>query len=194
MLIYYKRAFTVLFQRVVFTMKEIELKVLDIDREQLEKKIVDLGAQKVFDGVVITQFYDFPDGSIQKAKDLIRLRLKGDAAFITYKRFIDRDDVKARDEFEVQVSDFDTADEILRGLGLNKTLRIMKERVSYRLDDVQFEFDRHLDEYAFIPDFLEIEGKAFGVVERYCELLGIAKNALKPWSFFDVADFYKKEL
>jgi len=175
-------------------MKEIELKVLDIDRKQLEKKVVTLGAKKVFDGLMITQVYDFPDGSVQKAKDLIRLRLKGDTSFITYKRFIDRDDVKARDEFEVQVSDFDAADEILRGLGLNKTLRIIKERVSYRLDDVQFEFDRHLEEYAFIPDFLEIEGKAFGVVEHYCALLGIAKTALKPWSFFEVAGFYKEKL
>ena len=55
-------------------MKEIEVKILGIDRRKVEQTLTGLGAEKVFDGEIQTFFFDFKDGRIIKAKDVLRLR------------------------------------------------------------------------------------------------------------------------
>ena len=174
-------------------MKEIEVKILDIDRKQTEKTVVSLGAKKVFNDVITTIFFDFSDASIKTAKNLLRLRKVGTKSFLTFKKFIEHAQMKVRQEFEVEVSDFDTIQTILSSLGLHPEQQIKKQRVSYQLDDVRFEFDRHLDEYAFIPEFLEIEAKNEETVFRYVNLLGYTKAQCKPWGFFEVAEYYKSK-
>jgi len=174
-------------------MKEIEVKILDIDRKQAEKMVVSLGAKKVFDDVIITILFDFSDASIKEAKNLLRLRRFGTKSFLTFKKFVEHAQMKVRQEFEVEVSDFDTMQVILSSLGLRPEQQIKKQRVSYQLDEIRFEFDKHLDEYAFIPEFLEIEAKNEETVYKYATLLGYTKAQCKPWGFFEVAEYYKSK-
>ncbi|MBY6294236.1 hypothetical protein GLU60_02495 [Nanohaloarchaea archaeon H01] len=53
--------------------------------ENLKDKIEDLGAEKVFDSHIESQFYDFPDGRIEE-EGLLRLRKREDKIFITRKK------------------------------------------------------------------------------------------------------------
>jgi predicted adenylyl cyclase CyaB len=173
-------------------MQEVEVKILNINRKHTEKTLLSFGAKKVFDDVITTILFDFSDASIKKAKNLIRLRRVGTKSFLTFKKFVEHAQLKVRSEFEVEVSDFDTMHTILCSLGLHPELQIKKHRVSYVIGDVHFEFDKHLDEYSFIPEFLEIEAKDEEAVFRYVKLLGYTKSQCKPWGFFELVEYYKK--
>jgi adenylate cyclase class 2 len=172
-------------------MKEIEVKILNIDRKKTEKQLNSLGAKKIFDDEITTTLFDFSDSSIKKAKNLIRLRKSGNKSYVTFKKYIEHAQMKVRQEFEVEVSDFTTMSNILTSLGLLPELHIKKHRVSYILDDVHFEFDTHIEEYGFIPEFLEIEAKDEDTLSSYIQKLGFSKDQCKSWSFFEVADYYK---
>jgi adenylate cyclase, class 2 len=172
-------------------MKEVEMKVIDVPCDILEQKILGLGAQKIFDDLVVTQFYDYPTRLIEKAKDLVRLRKKGNTSYLTFKKYVEDATVKIRREYEIEVSDFTIADTILTSLGLEKTLVISKWRTSYKIDETMFEFDRHLDEYCFIPPFLEIESTDSTIIWHYVKKLDIPLESVKPWTFFDVKRYYE---
>jgi predicted adenylyl cyclase CyaB len=174
-------------------MKEIEAKILIIDRDKCEKTLRILGAKKTFEGEVQTTFYDFPDKSIQRAKNLLRLRKIGRKTFLTCKKYVQDKNVKIRKEYEIEVSDYATTNTILRFLNVSPTLTIRKLRTSYVLDKVHFEIDTHLDQYAFIPVFLEIEAPNLTKLYASAQQLGYTKEQCKPWSFFDVAAYYTKK-
>jgi len=42
-------------------MPEIEVKILEIDKDEVIKKLNSLGAEKIFEGYVETIYYDTPD-------------------------------------------------------------------------------------------------------------------------------------
>jgi predicted adenylyl cyclase CyaB len=172
-------------------MKEIEIKILDIDYASIVKNLISLGAKKIFDGQVQTIFFDFPDHRIKKAKDLLRLRRVGNSSFITLKKYVPDKTAKVRKEYEIEISDFSVAEEILKGLGCFPELSVKKHRESYQLNQVHFELDKHLDEYNYIPWFLEIETKDKETLSAYIHKLGFTKDQCKSWSFFEVADHYK---
>lgn len=172
-------------------MKEIEVKILNIDRRKTERLVVSLGAKKVFDDEIITVLFDYPDSSIKKANNLIRLRKSKNKSYVTFKKYIENAQVKERQEYEVEVSDFTTMYTIFTSLGLCPELYIKKHRVSYILDHVRFEFDKHVEEYGFIPEFLEVEAKDEATLSTYIQKLGFSKNQCKSWSFSEVADYYK---
>jgi len=174
-------------------MKEIEVKVLGIDYSEVVDKLLKLGAKKTFDGIISTIFFDFPDHRIKNAKDLFRLRKVGDSSFVAYKKFVPHKTAKIRNEYEIEVSDFSKAETILKGIGCIPELSVKKHRESYELDNVHFELDKHLDEYEYIPWFLEIEAKDEETLSDYINKFGFSKDQCKSWSFFDVAEFYKKK-
>jgi len=64
-------------------MDEIEVKIIEINRKQTEKILLSLGAKRVSDRDIETLFYDFKDGSIRKARSLIRLRKDGRRSILT---------------------------------------------------------------------------------------------------------------
>ena len=67
-------------------MKELEAKILEVNRIQIEKTLGGLGAKKVFDGDIQTLLFDFEDGRIFKARDVLRLRKAQDKTELTYKK------------------------------------------------------------------------------------------------------------
>ena len=173
-------------------MKEIEVKVLGINQSKVVEKLNSIGAKKTFDGLVFTEFFDFPDHRIKNAKDLLRLRKFGDSSYITYKKYVPNKNVKIRNEYEIEISDFSTAEAILKGIGCIAELSVKKQRISYELDGVHFELDKHLDEFDYIPWFLEIEAKDQKTISNCVSEFGFSKDQIKSWSFFEISEFYKK--
>jgi len=167
-------------------MEEIEVKILNINRKEIEEKLGLMGAKKVFDGEVHASFFDFQDRSIRNNKKTMRLRKVGDKAFLTFKVPVHHKDVHIREEFETEVASFNETKKILEEIGLSKWLDMKKHRVSYVIDDVRFEFDKHLDQYDFVPEFLEIEAKNIETIYKYVELLGFKKEDCKPWTILDI--------
>jgi len=172
-------------------LREIEVKILEIDQKKDEEKLLSLGAKKAFEGIIEAHFFDFKDKSIKKARSSFRLRKYGAKAVITFKRFVPAKGVKARDEFEVEVSDFETAKHIIDCLGLRQWDYVRKKRTSYSLPGAHFEFDKYLGSLSFIPEFLEIEAKNYQLLYHYSDLLGFAKKDCKPWTTSQIIDYYK---
>ncbi len=171
-------------------MRETEVKILGIDREKTECRLISLGARRIFDDEIHAIYYDTADHALRKKKDTLRLRREGPRAVLTFKRHIDNERAKVREEKEVQVSDFDEMMSILSCLGYTSWLEMRKHRTTYELDGVHFELDRYHGEYGFIPEFLEIEGSDINEIHHYAELLGYSRGDCKPWDAVQLAAYY----
>jgi len=175
-------------------MKEVEVKIIEIDRGKVETKLMSLGATKTLDDDVGTLFFDFPDNSISKVKDLLRLRRIGSRTALTFKKFVENDSAKVRVEYEVLVSDFEATSSILQALGLIPTLRMEKHRTSYRMKDgVEVDIDKYTRQYSHIPTLLEIEGADTPTIHAHAKLLGFEPEQCKSWTTFDLIAYYSTE-
>jgi predicted adenylyl cyclase CyaB len=173
-------------------MKEIEVKILEIDRASVEGKIRQLGAVVQFDGKMRNTFFDFPDQAIQKSNKVIRLRTKGPKSVFAFKKLLSQEDAKICEELEVTVSNFDEMKEILESIGLGMWSDMQKHRTSYRISGAQFEFDRYLDPYQYIPEFLEIEAKDTTTLFDLVQRLGFQKKDCLSWSTRELIQHYSR--
>jgi predicted adenylyl cyclase CyaB len=169
---------------------EIEAKILEIDPKKIINHLEQMGAIKVFDGEVCSFFYDTPAGEISKRKDLLRLRRIGKDVVLTYKQFIVDNKVKQREEYEVEIGNLEQMDCILRSLGFVVTEKVLKKRVSFKIDNTRVDIDVHLENYSYIPPLLEIEAPNVGEINKLAVELGYSSNNLLAWDFFDLARYY----
>ncbi|MBI3336628.1 class IV adenylate cyclase [Candidatus Peregrinibacteria bacterium] len=170
-------------------MREIEVKFLEVNPEDVISSLEDLGAKRVFDGEIVADYFDFDDKRLTKNDATIRLRTKGDIVELTLKQRKDYEQAKVCDEYEVNVSDAETMKEILKHLSLQFKRRITRHRISYLLGKTRFE----IDTVPGIPPFLEIEAPTVEDIKKYAEKLGLSMKHAKPWSTTDVQKFYKKK-
>ena len=98
------------------------------------------------------------------------------------------------EEYEIEISDIKSMASILHELGFYADFSVKKHRTSYRLKDTLFEFDKYLDEYDYIPEFLEIEVKQSESFQFYINKLNLEDYMIIPWSFFDIATYYQEKL
>jgi adenylate cyclase class 2 len=171
-------------------MKETEVKILEVDRTKIEEKLISLGAKKVFDGNILTVFFDFKDGRIAKKKNVLRLRQEQNGTELTYKKVYFSKTAKSAEEYSVEVSNLVTMRKILENLGLMTTERMQKHRVSYVLENVRFDIDHYSGKYKFIPELLEIETDDIELIHKYAELLGFKAEDCLPWSTNDLISYY----
>lgn len=172
-------------------MHETEIKILEIDRNRLEKKLTEIGARRIFDGDIFAVYYDDRQNSIKKNKNTLRLRKEGDKAVLTFKSYVENAEAKVRGEKEVSVSDFDTMKAIIESAGFVPWLEMRKHRITYEASGVCFDIDKYLDEYNYIPEFLEIEAGDSETVFKYAEILGFNRDDCKPWDAVELAEFYR---
>jgi adenylate cyclase, class 2 len=170
--------------------KEIEVKILGIERSAIEKKLIALGAVKIFDDEITAFYYDFPDKSIRRRAETLRLREEGMKSVLTLKKDFGSTAAKIREEHEVEVSDFEKMKYLLENIGLRTWAEMKKHRTSYELGEVHFEIDTYQDALGYIPVFLEIEGSDIDTVYAYAELLGFSKDDCRPWDIIQVSAYY----
>jgi len=168
-------------------MEEIEVKIIEINKEEMIRKILELGAKKVFEGDVNTVFYDFENNSLADKESLLRLRTKGDKAFLTYKEKITQEGAKVMKEIESEIADFDTLHKILLKLDLKSSKNYKKKRTTYKIKDTLFEFD----EYEDIPCYMEIEASTLDIIKEFIKQLEIDKNKVKNWTTKELIEYYK---
>lgn len=171
-------------------MQETEVKILEVNRKKIEETLVGKGASKVFDGEIVTLFFDFEDRRIVKAKDVLRLRKERDKSELTYKKVHGFHNAKTAEEYTVEVSDIETARKILESLGLAVTESMQKHRVSFMLGQARFDIDCYGGDYGFIPEFLEIEAQDINEIYRNAALLGFTSKDCLPWSTTELIQHY----
>lgn len=177
-------------EKGVSNLYEVEIKILEIDRNKVEGVLVAAGAKKIFDGRVHAVYFDFENGSVHKAGGTLRLRREAGRTVFTFKKRVENGDAKVREEEEVDVSEFRTMRSILESIGLSAWLEMSKHRTTWQLGTTHFEFDKYHDAYEYIPEFLEIECTDVESAYRGAEMLGFSREDCKPWDALQVADFY----
>src|SRR5665647_1176936 len=174
-------------------MKEIEVKVLNVDKQKIEEILTQLGAKQTFDDEITTYFFDFENGSIANAKNVLRLRKEGKHWVLTCKKILSKQSAKVAEEYEVEVSNLPKMQRILELLGLRVTESIQKHRTSYELNDLRFDIDTLEKEYAYIPTYLEIEAKSVELIHKYAKILGYRVEDCLSWTTDELIKFYSKK-
>ena len=170
-------------------MEEIEVKILEINKKETVRKLKRLGAKKVSDGDTNAILFDFPNKKLKKAGKLLRLRTSGKKIELTLKKKISKKKTKIMKEHEVDLNDFEIARDILKGIGLKESKIYVKNRTSYKLGKVKFEFDT----LPGIPTYLEIEAPTEKIIEKCVKKLGFSMSDTKPWNAKDILKYYKEK-
>ena len=162
-------------------MKEIEVKVIEVNKEEMIEKLINLGAKKVFEGTLSGNWY-------KNTKNvLLRLRKEGPKTFLTMKKKISKDKAKVMEELETEVKEFEIMHEILANF-FEFNAMPKKQRIKYKLKDTSFDFD----EYEGIPVFMEIEAGSIEKIEEYIRKLNIDQSNVKNWTGKELLEHYKK--
>lgn len=164
-------------------MKEIEVKIRHINKEEIIEKIEALGAKKIFTGKVIDYRFDTPERDLSRQGKALRIRQKGKYIYLNLKgKKKSVQSIVGRDEIGVKISNFKTMHRILNDLGYIKIFDLRKYRTEYRLDDIVFD----IDEYVGLEPMLEIESDSYDKVQEYIDKLEIQEE--------DVGRIYIREI
>lgn len=136
-------------------MEEIEIKVLDIDENEIVGKLNLHKAKKVVDVLVHEKYYDFEDKRLTIKNEILRLRKAGNKVELSHKKQkTDPSGFLVFEEHEVNVADFDIMDRIIKNLGLKPIIDREKRRATFSYGNLTIEIHK----YPSIPAWLELEG------------------------------------
>ncbi|MFO7794270.1 MAG: CYTH domain-containing protein [Candidatus Nanohaloarchaea archaeon] len=171
-------------------MDEIELKILEIDKEDVERRLYEIGASKIFESEIHTELYRFENKDTIDDEGLLRLRVRDDEAFVTRKMASENpdSDLKIKEEIEFDVDNPDEVRNFFKSISLNKTLENNKKRVKWVKDDVEVVLDKHED----IPWFLEIEADSKEKIEEMVEQLGYKMDRTVALGALELLDRYNE--
>jgi len=144
---------------------EYEIRVLEINKEQIIKKLESLESKKIGEFNQKRYVYDLKPAEENK---WIRLRTNGEKTTLTYKD-IESNTIDGTKEVEIEVDDFENANEFLERIGFKNKGYQENKRIQYLLQGVEVD----IDAWPMIPTYLEIEGESEEQVIRIQKLLGI---------------------
>lgn len=159
---------------------EYEIKVLEINHDEIVSKLNKLGATKVSDTLQERFIYDCIPKTPHK---WIRLRTNGEKTTLTIKD-LQKQSIDGMKEIEIGVSDFYKTNELLENLGYKHKGFQQNKRIQYILDDIEID----LDTWPSIPEYMEIEGECEESVRIMLEKLGIPEEKV---TVDDVDSIYK---
>lgn len=158
-------------------MNEIEVKIIDIDKAAIIRKLEALGCERVKDESQINTIYDFPDLRLLSKKGYARVRevknkLTGkETVYLTLKRMLSQEKYKVMEEHETPIKDGETGHGIFLGLGLIVRKILIKDRISYLYKHSLVEID-DVDHAEYPFPLLEVETAFEDELEEIVELLG----------------------
>ncbi len=144
---------------------EIEAKFLDIDKEDIRRKLKNIGAKLITKERLMRR--KVFEHAINKQNDWIRVRDEGDKITLSYKILIDRT-LHGTKEIVVEVSDFEKTCEILSKTGLKSTSYQETKRETWNYKNTEIT----IDTWPWIPAFLEIESPTEEEIKSAAAKLG----------------------
>lgn len=165
-------------------MNEKEVKVLDIDKEKIEKKLLEIGAILVKDEIQKNVIYDSKERTLKtKHNAYLRIRVTKDLIkgniikTFTLKKNISNGNTRNNMEYETEVENEIELDKIIGYLGYDKKHVGSKHRKSYKHNDILFEIDTW-DKDTFPNAYMEIEVNDENQIEEAVKLLNIDKSKI----------------
>ena len=157
---------------------EIEERVLEIDQQQMIKKLEKLGATKVGEWYQKRYVYDFIP---KRENEWIRLRDNGEEVTLTYKN-IENKGIDGTKELEIKVSGFEETNQLLNVLGYQPKAYQENKRIQYKLNQVEIDIDM----WPLIPAYMEIEGKTIEEVKQIEKMLQINPEKVTTMNCQDI--------
>ena len=170
-------------------MKEIEVKILDVNPAQIRTRLKKIGAKKYFDGDVHAVYFDTADDQLKKKGVVLRVRTAGDRVELCAKGNRKKSRFKNIDEFEVVTGDYEQTVALLQMLGYVRRRESIRRRECYKLGAIKYD----LDFYPGIPPFIEVESGTEDDVVRGVEKLGYMMDNTTNMTAQEVEAYYKSE-
>jgi adenylate cyclase class 2 len=169
-------------------MHEYEVKILDIDIAEIEKKLVAIGATKEGDYLYKSCVFDFPGFPLHNQSAWFRLRDEGGKVMLAYKRRLgvtsEFGNDEGMEEVQIEVSDYEKTKIILLKIGMIIKFEQEKKRTRYTKGGIEFD----IDTWPRLNPLLEIEAKDYGQVNLGMKWLGIEASRAKKCSVMQVYD------
>ena len=157
---------------------EYEIRVLEVNQNEIIKKLEKLGATKK--GEFNQKRYVYDIKPAQNGK-WIRLRTDGIKTTLAYKDIVSNT-IDGTKEVEFEVSNIEKAKEFMNKIGFDYRSLQENKRIQYILDEVEFD----LDTWPMIPTYMEIEGKSEEAVNTMIEKLDLDKSKLTALNCDDI--------
>jgi len=148
--------------------REIETRFLDINKDQLVKKLISLGAIDEGEEKLEEIIFHAADGSWLGKNKFVRLRQTKGKIKLTYKTN-SAQAVDSAQEIEFEVAQMDNCAELLKEIGLREMRQNEKYRHTFKLDDVTID----IDTWPKIPVYVEIEGPSVESLKNICSRVGL---------------------
>lgn len=172
--------------------KELEVKILNIDKKEIQNKLKEIGAELIKDeyqkNIVIDGKDDFIENTLN---GYLRIRSKTNRlnneskSIVTLKQILSEDKYRENKEIETEIKDSQSMLDIFKILGLDIKYIGYKERISYKYDNILFEIDTW-DENTYPEPYMEIEVVTDQDLDRALELLDIDKDSITTKSISEL--------
>lgn len=184
-------------------MLEKEIKILEINVEKIQEKLESLWAKKTFEWYIHDIYYDFEwwesDSFKMEENDrLFRVRQKWDIHMYTIKRKRSKKKdgwekwYKIADEWEREITDVESFKKVLDKYWMKETREKKKYRISYSLDNCEFDIDDYFmwDDRNKIPALLEIEAHTTKEIDKWIKKLWLESHKKEKWWSRKLFEYY----
>jgi len=174
-------------------MKEKEVKVLNIDKEKIEKKLIKIDSKLVKDEFQYNYIFDKEDRYLKNEhQGYLRIRRttadnKNEKIELTLKRNISKENIRENIENNLNIDNVEEGIKILGILGYKLIHKGIKHRKSYKYEGILFEIDTW-DKETYPYTYLEIEVEKEENLEKALELLDIDKKNITKKSIEELRE------
>lgn len=173
-------------------LKELEVKILNIDLEEMGKKLKKLGATLIDKEFQTNTLIDSEEKFIENKLDSY-LRIRETRSIIddsikftlTMKENIDREKIRENLETNIDISNREAMIYLLDKLGYGVREVGYKERTSYLLEGVRFDLDKW-DKATYPDPYMEIELNDENELEEIVKLLNINEINISTKSILEL--------
>lgn len=175
--------------------KEKEVKVLGIDIEEFEERVIDAGASfRLFERQenILIHSDSLPEKSYLRLRITRNLTTGEESKTLTYKEYLGTETYRKNMEYSSEISDTDSLLTIFEHMGWDTSVRAFKTRKSYLLRGAVIDLDRW-EEDMYPEPYAEIEVPSEDKLEEIIQLLNIDQEQLSTLSIKELMDLKKQE-
>lgn len=177
--------------------KELEVKILGMDIDLMEEKIVNLKGELIANELQVNTLIDSTKSPIKDSVDAyLRIRETEDLinnkvnVVLTLKKNIKNKNLRENIELNSGIEDKETVLEIFKSLGFDKVEVGHKQRRSYRLNGARIDLDEW-DKQTYPFPYMEIEVKDLKHLNEITSLLEIPQENISKKSIVQLQEELK---
>src|SRR5438034_4448856 len=148
---------------------EIEIKFLDVNPQEIEEKLQQLGAKRISDEILEEWLFKKPEWL--PVRDRVRIRKGNNKTELAYKETTKKTS-EGNPEIEFTINNAESAKMFLEKLSVPMVRHQQKRRIHYELDNVAID----IDFWPLIPPMIEIEEETLEDVKAVARKLQLKQE------------------